>query len=126
MTALTGPFRVNSRIDSSSTSRFTPSSFHFGAAVFAALLAGSQAAKDTVPSIHRYMATLRDSLIERGIIVPDGDFFKMSQDYTFDSPSTAAGVLMGRTANGRTEWKGDDGRTLKEIQSAAVDGQLEQ
>lgn len=37
---------------------------------------------------------------------------------TFSAPSTAAAVVLGRGANGRTEWKGADGRTLKEIQEA--------
>jgi uncharacterized protein YndB with AHSA1/START domain len=33
--------------------------------------------------------------------------------------STAATVVLGRSANGRVvEWKGADGRTLKEIQTA--------
>ena len=84
------------------------------------VLAGSQAARDAVPSAHRYLVTLRDSLKERGVIAADGDGFKLSQDYTFDSPSTAAGVLLGRSSNGRVEWKDAQGTTLKELQAAAV------
>jgi hypothetical protein len=45
----------------------------------------------------------------------------MAQDYTFDSPSTAAGVVVGRTVNGREMWRDEDGRTLKENQTAAVE-----
>jgi hypothetical protein len=37
---------------------------------------------------------------------------------SFSSPSTAAAVVLGRSANGRVEWKAADGRTLKEIQEA--------
>jgi hypothetical protein len=84
------------------------------------VLAGSQAVKDEVPSIHRYLADMRASLKERGILAEDGDFLKLAQDYTFDSPSTAAGVMLGRSANGRTEWQDDQGRTLKAIQTAAI------
>jgi hypothetical protein len=84
------------------------------------VLSGSQAVKDEVPSIHRYMTDLRASLRERGILAADGDFFKLTQDYTFDSPSTAAGVMLGRTASGRIEWQDEQGRTLKAIQAAAV------
>jgi heterodisulfide reductase subunit C len=29
-----------------------------------------------------------------------------------------AAVLLGRSANGRIEWKAEDGRTLKELQEA--------
>jgi hypothetical protein len=87
------------------------------------VLAWSQVAKDPVPSAHRYLVTLRQSLVERGIILPDGDSSKLTQDYTFDSPSTAAGVLLGRSSNGRVEWKDVEGRTLKELQTATIDEQ---
>lgn len=86
------------------------------------VLAGSQVAKDFVPSAHRYLQTLRAALQERGVIVANGDGLKVAQDYTFDSPSTAAGVLMGRSANGRELWKDEEGRTLKENQTATVSG----
>ncbi len=44
----------------------------------------------------------------------------MTQDYIFNSPSTAAGVLLGRSANGRLEWQDAAGRTLKDIQEAVT------
>lgn len=84
------------------------------------VLAGSQVVKETVPSTPRHLIDLRHSLLERGILVPDQDRLQVGQDYTFDSPSTAAGLLLGRNANGRIEWKDEKGRTLKEIQSSAV------
>ncbi|WP_151810898.1 GIY-YIG nuclease family protein [Acinetobacter bereziniae] len=47
--------------------------------------------------------TLRDSLIERKIIDPVDFIF--TQDYSFNSPSAASGVIQGRSSNGRKEWK---------------------
>ena len=41
------------------------------------------------------------------------------QDYVFASPSAAAGVVQGRSANGRVDWKTKDGKTLKDLQEAA-------
>jgi len=82
--------------------------------------AGSQAAKKEVVSIHPYMTGIRAELIRQGVFVDRGDFYELAQDYTFRSPSTAAGVMLGRTANGRVEWKTADGRTLKSIQDAQV------
>jgi Domain of unknown function (DUF4357) len=38
----------------------------------------------------------------------------------FDSPSTAAGIVLGRSANGRIEWKSESGETLKKMQEAAL------
>ena len=37
------------------------------------------------------------------------------------SPSNAAMVLLGRTANGRIEWKTAAGVTLKEMQAASIE-----
>jgi hypothetical protein len=84
------------------------------------VLAGSQVARDFVPSAHRYLLTLRAALQERGVVAQNGDGLTVAQDYTFDSPSTAAGVLLGRSANGRIEWKDEEGRTLKDIQTSPV------
>lgn len=37
----------------------------------------------------------------------------------FNAPSTAAGVLLGRSSNGRVEWKDANGQTLKQLQEGA-------
>ena len=39
------------------------------------------------------------------------------KDYLFSSPSAAAAVVMGRSANGLTEWRHKDGRILKAVES---------
>jgi hypothetical protein len=83
--------------------------------------AGSQAAKDEVPSIHAYMSDIRAELVRQGVFVDRGAHYEVTQDYTFQSPSTASGVLLGRTSNGRADWKTADGRTLKSVQDAKVD-----
>jgi len=77
---------------------------------------GSQLVKDEVPSIHQYMTTLRNDFIQQGVIVENGQHLVFTQDQVFSSPSTAAGVILGRTANGRIEWKTKDGTTLKKMQ----------
>jgi hypothetical protein len=43
-----------------------------------------------------------------------------AQDYVFTSPSTAAGLVLGRQANGRTEWRELTGRTLRDLQEAEI------
>ncbi|MGB9835006.1 MAG: DUF4357 domain-containing protein, partial [bacterium] len=83
--------------------------------------AGSTAVKKEAPSIHGYLRELRRTLVENGVFKDEGDVYKLTQDYTFSSPSTAAGVLLGRSANGRTEWKGRNGQTLKEIQEKELE-----
>ena len=83
--------------------------------------AGSQAAKEEVPSIHAYMSDIRAELVRQGVFVDRGAYYEVTQDYTFQSPSTASGVLLGRSSNGRADWKTADGRTLKSLQDAKVD-----
>jgi hypothetical protein len=80
------------------------------------VLAGSQAVKESVPSIHRFMLDMRDAFVKSGVVQDEGTAYRFTQDYEFDSPSTAAGVILGRSANGRIEWRDASGRSLKQLQ----------
>ena len=70
-------------------------------------------ANSVTPSASQTIRNLRDELMSKGII-QDLCFTK---DFLFNSPSTAAGVVMGRNANGLTEWKTQDGNTLRDVLS---------
>lgn len=78
---------------------------------------GSKAAYTFVKSTTQNFINLRQKLIEDGTLVDKKDYYEFSDDYIFSSPSTAATLIMGRNANGLTEWKNSDGKTLKEIES---------
>ncbi|WP_271910234.1 GIY-YIG nuclease family protein [Vreelandella alkaliphila] len=80
------------------------------------VLKGSLARAEETLSIHDYMREQRQLLQERGVLSPLDGKLVFTQDYRFSSPSTAAGVLVGGSANGRLAWKDDDGQTLKAIQ----------
>lgn len=80
------------------------------------VMKSSEAVLEAVPSIHNYMRTLRGHLIDQGLLVLADGRYVLSQDYIFNSPSTAAGILLGRPANGRVEWKDERGKTLKDYQ----------
>ncbi len=85
--------------------------------------ANSQAALETAPSMQQHvrsMFDLREKLISIGVLVAEQAFYRFTQDYVFSSPSTAAAVVLGRSANGRIEWKDQAGRVLKSIQAAEV------
>ena len=83
--------------------------------------AGSQAVKNEVASIHDYLSDLRKTLLSQRILEDKGTTYRLTQDYIFTSPSTAAGTLLGTAANGRTAWKNAERRSLKEIQDAEVE-----
>jgi hypothetical protein len=82
---------------------------------------GAGARADTVPSIHPFLARIRDDLVKEGVLLQDGQHLRLTKTHVFESPSTAAGVLLGRSANGRIEWRDAADRTLKELQNAAVE-----
>ena len=65
----------------------------------------------TQPNLNK----LRTNLIENNIIDKNYTFTK---DYNFTSPSTAACIVLGRSANGRIEWKTSDGETIKAIEES--------
>ena len=83
--------------------------------------AGSQAAGLVAPSMAEHlpgMLAKRQELIDLGVLAQQGTDHAFTQDYTFSSPSTAASVVLGRSANGRVEWKDGQGRALKELQES--------
>jgi hypothetical protein len=82
---------------------------------------GSQLVKSEANTIHQYMSTLRKDLLEQGVVKDQGQGYSFAQDQVFGSPSTAAGVILGRTANGRIEWKNSEGKTLKQLQAKAAE-----
>jgi hypothetical protein len=82
--------------------------------------AGSSAAKKAWPSLPQALKQLREGLLANGVWQELPDVFRFTQDYVFSSPSNAAAVVLGRSANGRIEWKDAQGRTLKALQEAAL------
>lgn len=78
----------------------------------------SKAAATVVNSITPNFIKYRQKLIAEGALVDKGEYFEFSDDYIFSSPSTAAVMIMGRNANGLTEWKNKEGKTLKEFETS--------
>lgn len=78
---------------------------------------GSKAAYVITNSLSASLVKNRQKLIDEGLLVNKGDYYEFVEDYIFSSPSTAAAILMGRSANGQTEWKLADGRSLKDFET---------
>lgn len=78
-----------------------------------AVLKDSVIASSTVPSFSRSLLQLRQSLIDGGTIDQNNTFTK---DHIFTSPSLAAAIVMGRNANGRTEWKTKNNQSIKMLE----------
>jgi hypothetical protein len=64
-------------------------------------------ARDAWTGVEHAYKVLREKLVREGAIVPghDGRTMRFARDHVFASPSAAAAVVVGRTANGRNDWK---------------------
>ncbi len=78
----------------------------------------SQVAHTEVDSLTPSFRKKRRELEEEGIIEVKEDRYFITEDYVASSPSTAAVIVLGRNANGLSEWKLEDGTTLKEYELA--------
>jgi hypothetical protein len=80
--------------------------------------ANSQSVAEHKPSASSGCIGLREELVKNGVLDNSTTPWTFTQDYTFESPSRAANAILGRSANGRTEWKTKNGVTLKTLQDA--------
>lgn len=80
---------------------------------------GSQAVLEERPAAHKYpwVINSRKRLLDDGTLVEEGGALVFARDTEFPSPSTAAAVIHGGTANGLVAWKSKDGKTLKELEA---------
>ena len=75
---------------------------------------GSLVSDHTVPSFEmrgKNYYNLRKALIRDGVIEERA----FSRDYEFNAPSAASAVILGRTSNGKDDWKTSDGVKLKDL-----------
>ncbi len=62
-----------------------------------------------------YVVALRNKLIADGTLKQQDRFYEFTKDAEFSSPSAAAAVIHGGSANGLREWKTKEGKPLKEL-----------
>lgn len=80
----------------------------------------SQIADPITDSYPKSMRKLRTKLIDEGIVQSSDNKLIMKRDYLFSSSSTAAMIIMGRSANGLVEWKLDSGKLLREYEAGEI------
>lgn len=83
------------------------------------VLAGSQAVSEERASAQHYpwVINVRQRLKLEATLVAEAGFLRFAKDTEFLSPSAAAAVIHGGTANGRTAWKNKAGKSLKDLES---------
>jgi hypothetical protein len=78
---------------------------------------GSTAVLEERPSAESYPYVLiqRRQLVANGTLIDENGFLVFTKDAEFSSPSAAAVVIHGGSANGLTAWKTEDNRSLKQL-----------
>lgn len=82
---------------------------------------GSTAVLEDRPSAqsYPYVLTQRKELIADGTLIEKEGHFVFTKDSEFSSPSAAAAVIHGGSANGLTAWKNEVGKSLKQLDEQA-------
>lgn len=78
---------------------------------------GSKVASSETPSMSENLRKLRENLMKKNII---DENYRFTKDHVFSSPSLAAATVMGRNANGRTEWKTNSGKSIKDFEEQMI------
>jgi hypothetical protein len=83
------------------------------------VLATSEAVLEERGSAKKWPSVMvqRNKLIEEGGLVQEGDKYVFVKDTEFSSPSSAAAVIHGGSANGLIAWVNANGKSLKDLQN---------
>lgn len=80
------------------------------------VMTGSQASTTETASTYARTKALRKTLQESGVLAAEDGKLVFRQNYEFNSPSEAAGVVVGQSINGRDVWKDSaSGKSLNEL-----------
>ena len=80
------------------------------------VLKGSQARLEAVNDRADWVRKRRTRLIESGVLEQKESAYLFTEDYVFGTPSGAAQTVLGRPANGWTQWRNQAGKTLDELE----------
>ena len=81
---------------------------------------GSKARLESTESIKPSRERMREQLVADGTMAAQGGVYVFTRNHLFASPSMAAVALMGRSANGWSEWKTAQGKTLDEVKRQSI------
>lgn len=81
------------------------------------VFAGSTAASVETTACPDYILDLRRQYQADDTLIPEGGLLRFTRDTVISSPSAAAAVVCGQSANGRESWKDANGTTLKDLEA---------
>ncbi len=84
---------------------------------------GSLARFEAVPNFEKHgYKTLRNQLVNNATLKKEGDSLVFTTNYDFSSASAAAAIVLGRSADGPSEWKDKNGKSIKELTESSSGG----
>lgn len=87
---------------------------------------GSEAVLLNQSSIQEKLKSKKKELIQKGVLVEEGDVLIFSQDCTFSSYSMAAGIIAGASVNGKRLWKSSSGYTISELSTMVSNSEIDE
>lgn len=84
------------------------------------VLPNSEASKEPQSSLSESLKALRIELVRQGVLIDDGNRYIFTKEYLFKSPSTAASIVFGSSANGRHYWQDANGLSLKKMEELGL------
>lgn len=85
------------------------------------VLANSEAVLQIVPyALAGRIDIFRKSLESQGVLKAENGRLKFTKNYSFSSPSAAAAVIIGGEADGRRQWKDEQGKSIKDLEIEAL------
>lgn len=84
------------------------------------VLTGSIARRETTSSAHDGLLAKREELVSSGVLTKVREGFRFERDMAFSSPSAAAALVTGGSANGWIEWRDSAGKTLDDVYRRSV------
>lgn len=84
------------------------------------VLAGSFGLAEATNSLAGSIVRYRERLIEQGVAYIQGNRFELLADHRFESLSTSAAVITGKSINGQEAWKSAEGETPRQIGEKAA------
>lgn len=81
----------------------------------------SQMSRTNTESATPRVGKFKEQLVVDGRLIVEGDHLLLTEDILVSSPSLAAALVAGTSRNGPLSWIAADGRSLKDIEDAAVE-----